>query len=255
MASRPSRGRLPCAARPRVSISAHANPLCPTPICRSVGSVTIAASARPLRDERVGAEARVLLVDDRRDDQTSLPEAAIAREPRGVDHRGHAALHVLRAASIEPAVTLDGIERRGHAVDADGIDVPAQHQRAARLGAIEHADHVRPPRRRLLHLDAEPEPAHVHGDGLRDLRLAGGPGHERRVDRIDRDELAKQGDARISHYSDARGALRLRGLRPMHVGRRRSSMLAGRRRVTSLAGCGSLVTVLCANGSLARASR
>ncbi len=45
MASRPSRGRLPCAARPRVSIAAHANPLCPTPICRSVGSVTIAASA------------------------------------------------------------------------------------------------------------------------------------------------------------------------------------------------------------------
>ena len=30
IASRPSRGRLPCAARPRVSISIHWNPLCAT---------------------------------------------------------------------------------------------------------------------------------------------------------------------------------------------------------------------------------
>ena len=161
----------------------------------------------PFRDEHVGPDARVLLVDDRRDDQAALAEAAIAREPRGIDHRGHAALHVLRPAAVEPAAPLDGIERRGHAVDADGVDVPAQHQRAPRLAAIEHADHVGPPRRRLLHLDVEPEPAHVTGDRLRDLRFAGGAGHERRVDRIDRHELAKQSDAGIRHFFIARGAL------------------------------------------------
>ena len=46
IASRPSRGRLPCAARPSVSISTHSNPLCAMATCRSVGSVTTAASAR-----------------------------------------------------------------------------------------------------------------------------------------------------------------------------------------------------------------
>ena len=45
MASRPSAGRLPCAARPRVSTSTHSNPLCAVATRRSVGSVTTAASA------------------------------------------------------------------------------------------------------------------------------------------------------------------------------------------------------------------
>ena len=48
MASIPSAGRDPCAARPSVSISAHTNPLCATHTRSPVGSVTIAASARRL---------------------------------------------------------------------------------------------------------------------------------------------------------------------------------------------------------------
>ena len=46
IASTPRSGREPCAATPRVSISSHAKPLCATISCRSVGSATIAASAR-----------------------------------------------------------------------------------------------------------------------------------------------------------------------------------------------------------------
>ena len=59
----------------------------------------------PLRDERVGAEARVLLVHHRRHDEPPAREAAALGDPaHGADHRGHAALHVLRAAAVEPAV-------------------------------------------------------------------------------------------------------------------------------------------------------
>ena len=66
---RAPRGR---ASRPR----ARRTPCAPTPICRSVGSVTTAASARHRADQRVGADARVLLVDDGGDDQPPAREAA-----------------------------------------------------------------------------------------------------------------------------------------------------------------------------------
>ena len=46
IASMPSCGCEPCAARPAISISSHAKPLCATHTSSSVGSVTIAASAR-----------------------------------------------------------------------------------------------------------------------------------------------------------------------------------------------------------------
>ena len=45
IASRPSAGRLPWAARPRVSTSTHSNPLWHVAMRRSVGSVTTAPSA------------------------------------------------------------------------------------------------------------------------------------------------------------------------------------------------------------------
>ena len=48
IASTPSAGREPCAARPSVSISAHTKPLWATHTRSPVGSVTIAASARRL---------------------------------------------------------------------------------------------------------------------------------------------------------------------------------------------------------------
>ena len=230
IASRPSRGRLPCAARPRVSISTHANPLCPTPICRSVGSVTTAASARPLRDERVGADARVLLVDDRGDDQTPLAEAAVARDARGVDHRRDAALHVLRAASVQPAVALDGIERRGHAVDADGVDVPAEHQRAARARRrrarrSRSVARARPPASRRRARAARMCAAMASA-------ICASPAAPGTSDGLT-ESIATSSRSKAMHGSVM------------------SALLAGRRRVTSLAGCGSLVTVLCANGSLA----
>ena len=112
-------------------------------------------------------------------------------QPCGVDHRRDAPFHVLAAAAIEAAVAFDRIERRNHAVDTDGIDVPAQHQRAPLRAAVEDADDVGTSRRHLLQFDVEAKGAHVRGDGVGDLRFAGGARHERRVDRIDRHELAQ----------------------------------------------------------------
>ena len=143
IASRPSRGRLPCAARPFVSTSNHAKPLWPIAIWRSVGSVTTAPSAR----HRVtSASAPILAYSSSTTAATiSRPASrpASATSARRVDHRGDAALHVLRAAAVDPAVALHRIERRRHPFDADGVDVPAQHQRAPCAAPLEHADHVR----------------------------------------------------------------------------------------------------------------
>src|SRR5438128_2703180 len=73
-----------------------------------------------LRDERVGAKARVLLVDDRGNDETAGGKAAgLDDDARGADHRGDAAFHVLRAAAVETAVELDRVERPRHSDHAN----------------------------------------------------------------------------------------------------------------------------------------
>ena len=85
----------------------------------------------PLAHERLGAEAHVLLVDDGRDDEP--PARPVLREDAGGrDHRGDAALHVLRAAAVEPAVLDARREWIRHALDADGVEVAAEHHRRAR---------------------------------------------------------------------------------------------------------------------------
>ena len=85
IASRPSAGRLPCAARPCVSTSIQANPLWATAIARSVGSVTTAASAR----QRVTSASAPALA------YSSSMTAAITSRPRAKP-----ASATMRAASI-----------------------------------------------------------------------------------------------------------------------------------------------------------
>ena len=145
IASRPSRGRLPCAARPSVSISTHSKPLCAIATCRSVGSVTTAPSAR----QRVTSASAPMLACSSSTTQaiTSLPgveAAGFGDHPRGVDHRRHAALHVLRAAAVDAAVALGRIERRLHARVTPTVSMWPQNisERPGRR-AFERADHVR----------------------------------------------------------------------------------------------------------------
>ena len=195
IASLPSRGRLPCAARPCTTISAHENPLCATPIARSVGSVITASSARHRAARRVGAQAGVLLVGNRGDDDTARA-APTPDEPtdRGVQHGGQAALHVLTAAAVQSAVAYDRIERRRHALDTDGVGVPAEKPDRPAAIAVRDTDDVRASGRNVCALNIEASALQPRGEEFPDRSLARATWHERWVDRIDRDEVAGELD-------------------------------------------------------------
>ncbi len=148
----------------------------------------------PARHERIGADARVLLVDDAGDDDLSGGQAAALRhDAHGIDHRRDAALHVLGAAAVHPSVAHDRIERRRHAGHADRVDVPAQHQRRARERGRSSVPTTfgRPGATSwtsIVQADAFEFLDHAARHG----RLPGRTGHERRVHRIDGHEIAEQ---------------------------------------------------------------
>ena len=77
--------------------------------------------------------------------------------------------------------------------------MPAEDERAALRAAFQHPDGVRPAVGDDFGLDIEAAPAHLGGHLRRDGCLAWRAGHERRIDRIDRDEIAEQTDGGI-HY-------------------------------------------------------
>jgi len=75
------------------------------------------------------AEALVLFVDDRGDEYLPLRFPAGAGCGCGA-HRGQAALHVRRAAAVDPPAAEIGGERLvDHSLDADYIQVPVEHER------------------------------------------------------------------------------------------------------------------------------
>ena len=197
IASRPSSGRLPCAARPRVSTR---DPL------KSLVRHRDIEAGRLGDDGGVGAPAATSASAPRLACSSSTTAATMSRprarppalgDPaRGTDHRGHAALHVLRAAAVEPAVANLGVERPVMPAHADGVGVAAEHQRAAGRAALEHADDVGPARRDLRDLDAQADRRELLGNPARDRRPRRARRHERRVHRVDRDEIAQQAIAR-----------------------------------------------------------
>jgi len=158
------------------------------------------AVSPPARDERVRTDARVLLVDNRRNQQASCAKAAFADEARRIDHRGHAALHILRAATVKTPVLLQRVERRGHPVHPHGVEVPAEHERAPRRHCFEHADNVRTSRCNFLDLDVHADLPHARCNRLGDLSFARGPGHQRGIHRVDCDEITKQGNDGIGRH-------------------------------------------------------
>ena len=197
MASRPSRGLLPCAALPRVSNVDPGKALVTERNLQVGGFGYDRRVGRPLPHKRVRADACVLLVHHRRDDEPALFEATLRRGPRRVDHRGQSTLHILRPAAVETIVTDVGREGRVHAVDADGIHMPAEHEGPARRSSIEHADDIRPPGGNFLEAHTQADALHVPGDRRRNPRFACTARHERRIYRIDSDELAQEIDGRI----------------------------------------------------------
>ena len=135
MASAPRWGREPWAATPVTVTSVQTNPRWAVPTCRSVGSVTTAASM--LAGSRWVStswmpEAGVLLVGDGGDDDLAV-DAGAGGVAAGDEGGGEAGLHVVGAAGVEP-VALDAGHRAAScgAGQADGVEVAAQQQPAAR---------------------------------------------------------------------------------------------------------------------------
>ena len=204
IASTPRSWREPCAAWPVTSISDQTKPLWATISSSSVGSVTIAASAVSVRQHLLDAQARVLLVGDSGADHVAAkPEAR--RLAAGDQRRGDPGLHVVGATAVE-AIALDSRRMRiAHPRDGDGVAVATQQQGPPAAPAAGANHHARTARGSLQDLDLQPDIARPGGDEGRDLALARAPGHQRRIDRVDRDQLREELGCGLSSHATGRG--------------------------------------------------
>ena len=115
---------------------------------------------RRLRHDRgVGAQraggreparaGRLLLADGVHDQVAAQPDAELRERLGGRHHRGHAALHVARAAAVDRAVVHLARERvarpRRPRPGRDHVDVAVEQQRAAAPRAAEPRDELGPP--------------------------------------------------------------------------------------------------------------
>jgi len=96
----------------------------------------------PIADASLGTEAHVLLVHHGGDHEPAV-RPALRERAGGRNHRRDAAFHVLRAPAVQPAALDARLEGIGHAFDADGVEMAAEHDRGTRPAAVEHADDVR----------------------------------------------------------------------------------------------------------------
>jgi peptide-methionine (R)-S-oxide reductase len=142
-------------------------------------------------EHRLDADAGVLLVSHRGDDHVA--GEVRAGRGRAREHAGRdAALHVVAAAAVEAAVAHLRRMRVAHPIDADRVDVAAEHQRAPAAAAARDADDRRPPARGVDDLDVEPRFGEPARDVRRDLALPRPAGHERRVHRVDRHQVGDE---------------------------------------------------------------
>ena len=180
MASTPRSQRLPCAARPNVVTSAHdeSEVRGHDREARWLGDDRRVGSHAG-RDERSCADALELLVHDGRDHDLSLE--LVGRAHRGGAHGGHPRLHVRRSASIDAPLALKRVPRRvRHAVHADDVEVPVEHQRSP-TGASGARDDVRTLRGSVLQIDAQSPLLEHRGQRFRHGVLARAAGDERRI--------------------------------------------------------------------------
>jgi len=141
----------------------------------------------------------MLLVRNRSHDELAALEAtALDDAASGTDHRCHTAFHVLRSAAKQLAVANFGFEGMRHSRDADRVSVAAKHQRPATMSAFEHADDVRPAGHRVGDFNREAARTQLVGQPASDVALASCTRDKRGIDGIDRNEIAKECDYRIS---------------------------------------------------------
>ena len=147
-------------------------------------------------------EARVLLVGDRGDDDVAA-RAQRAR-PRGRrQRRGDAGLHVVGAAAVEP-VAVDARRVNGSAIPSTPTVSRCPQRSSVRPPpAPARADDDARPAGRHLGDDRPRARSHAPSAATKPAisRLARAAGDERRVDRVDRDELRKEVDELVAHRS------------------------------------------------------
>ena len=155
MASTPRCGREPCAARPVTSTSLHTNPLCAT-ATSELGGLGDDRRIGGRRAQRLlHPEAGVLLVGHRGHDD--VPAQARARRlARGDQRSGHAGLHVVGAAPVEPIALDPRCVRRLIPSTPTVSRWRAEQQRPPATTPLRAEQHARPARRGLEHLGLEP---------------------------------------------------------------------------------------------------
>ena len=123
----------------------------------------------PLRGQRFGANARMLLVDDGRDDEAAGVESALGdrRARRRSSRRRRPSCPARRDRTVD-RLARPG-ERILHPGHADGVRVSAEHERAAATFAVDDADHVRTPGRDVLDRHVETDAPHLDGDRVGDV--------------------------------------------------------------------------------------
>ena len=193
IASTPRSGRDPCAARPcGLDVEGDPAPMSDAQSSSSVGSATIAASARPAPQQAPPCRCSPASSSATAATMTSPRRPSPAHSTAASAMRREARLHVVGATAVQASVLDAGVQSPVRLEQPDGVGVPVQEQRPATTGPTRHADHVGPARRGLLDVDLEPcllEPLREH---VRHRRLATARRGESRVDRVDRDEPSRE---------------------------------------------------------------
>ena len=121
----------------------------------------------------------MLFIGHRGHHQAPTLEPAVTRHPHGgIDHGGHAALHVLAAPPVKAPVPDGRIERRSHPFHTDGIHMATEDQRAPGRPPFDHPDHVRTLGRDIGHLDIDAARPQGRRDSLGDRRLTRPTGNQ-----------------------------------------------------------------------------
>ena len=145
----------------------------------------------PAAQHRLGAQAGHLLVGHAGHDHVA-GQPGLRRAGAGQQDRRQPALHVVSAAPVEASALDARLVRPVHALDAHGVQVRVQHQRAAAAASAGHTHHAGPAGLGLHRVNLQAfrlEPAR-HEPG--DLRLPGAAGHQVGVHRVDRHQATEK---------------------------------------------------------------
>src|SRR5262249_32519490 len=146
----------------------------------------------PLPDQSFGPQAGILLVGNACNDQAPGLDAAGRGQPGSrSNHGGNPALHILRAAAVNSAVTLHRVERPTHARDTHSVQVAAEHQGWPWPGTLHNPNDVRTARRGLSDLKGQPNSSHSMSRSVSYCSLTLSAGNKRWIDGIDGDQVAQ----------------------------------------------------------------